>query len=356
MKNAHSNLDESWNMAAHPHLLFQWNNAVFAVDALAVREIIRLPELMPIEEAPEFFVGIVDLRGRILPVMDLDLRFRRARRPYHVQDYIVVLEWQQILMGLIVHDVLDVQNISPQEIEPKPSYGQVTERESSFISGIAKLDQGLAMLLHLDKLLNWPGNVEALSSQEAASLPVQLSEPVGTSTYTPEETALLRERARSLRQPLELHDREGLLPLAVIGLNREYFAVDLAVVREFTGVREVAPVPCCPPHIVGQLNLRGDLLTVVDIRSALHMSSAGTSTTSKIMVVEVDELVAGVVVNEVWDVVYLQPDRITAGPLGARSIQVEHLKGMAAYREKLVSILDLGKILTDGNLVVNEEV
>ncbi|MBI3800010.1 MAG: chemotaxis protein CheW, partial [Deltaproteobacteria bacterium] len=142
MKNAHSNLEERGSLAAHPHLLFQWNTAVFAVDALAVREIIRLPELLPIEEAPEFFVGIVDLRGRILPVMDLDLRFGRARRPYHVQDYIVVLEWQQILMGLIVHEVLDVQNISPQEIEPKPSYGQVTECESSFISGIAKLDQG----------------------------------------------------------------------------------------------------------------------------------------------------------------------------------------------------------------------
>jgi purine-binding chemotaxis protein CheW len=153
-----------------------------------------------------------------------------------------------------------------------------------------------------------------------------------------------------------MHDIEGLMPLVVVGLNHEYFGVDLTVVREFTELREVAPVPCCPPHIVGQLNLRGDLLTVVDIRSALNMSSSRTSATSKIMVIEVDDLVAGVVVNEVWDVVYLQPGRITIGPLGARSIDAEHLKGIAAYREKMVSILELGKILTDGDLVVNEEV
>jgi purine-binding chemotaxis protein CheW len=343
-------------MEPRPHLLFRWNRSVFAVDALAVREIVRLPELTPVEEAPGFFVGVVDLRGRILPVMDLDLRFGRAQRPYHVQDHIVVLEWEQILTGLIVNEVLDVRNIAAHEIEPKPSYGQESERESSFIDGMAKLDQGLAMLLQLQKLLSCSEHVEAWSSQDPAALPDQSSATAAMVTCTPEETALLQERARSLRQPLEMHDTQGLMPLVVVGLNREYFAVDLTMVREFTELREVAPVPCCPPHIIGQLNLRGDLLTVVDIRSALHMASTGTSATSKIMVVEVADLVAGVMVNEVWDVVYLQPDRITTGPLGTRSVNAEHLKGMAAYQEKMVSILDLGKILTGGDLVVNEEV
>jgi len=179
-------------MVSLPYLLFRWHKSVFAVDALAVREIIRLPELTPIEEAPGFFVGVVDLRGRILPVMDLDLRFGRAQRPYHLQDHIVVLEWQQTLMGLIVHDVLDVRDIAAQEIAPKPSYGKVTERESSFIAGMAKLDQGLAMLLHLERLLSWPDNANALSTQDATPLPVQPAEPAAMLTCTPEETALFR--------------------------------------------------------------------------------------------------------------------------------------------------------------------
>jgi purine-binding chemotaxis protein CheW len=343
-------------MASQPYLLFRLHKSVFAVDALAVREIIRLPELTPIEEAPGFLVGVVNLRGRILPVMDLDLRFGRMPRPYHLQDHIVVLEWQQILMGLIVHDVLDVRDIATHEIAPKPSYGLGTERESSFIAGVAKLDQGLVMLLHLDRLLSWPDKGEVLSTQDVTSLPRQMNESAALLTDTPEEAALLRERAHSLRQPIDTHDTEGLMPLAVVGLNHEYFAVDLAMVREFTELREIAPVPCCPAHIVGQLNLRGDLITVVDIRSALNLSSAATGATSKIMVVEVGALVAGVIVNEVRDVVYLQPSRMTTGPLGARSVNAEHLKGMAAYQEKMVSILDLAKILTGGDLVVNEEV
>lgn len=352
-------------MAAQPYLLFRLNKSVFAVDALAVREIIRLPELTPIEEAPGFLVGVVNLRGRILPVMDLDLRFGRAQPSYHLQDHVVVLEWQQLLMGLIVHDVLDVRDIDTHEIAPKPSYGLGTERESSFIAGMAKLDQGLVMLLQLDSLLRWSDKMDAFSPQEAASLSFQpQSESAALLTYAPEEVALFRERALSLRQPLDAHDTEGLMPLAVVGLNREYFGVDLAMVREFTELREIAPVPCCPPHIVGELNLRGDLLTVVDIRSALNLPSVATSATSKIMVVEVADLVAGVIVNEVWDIVYLQPGLITTGPLGARSLHADHLadhltdhlKGMAVYHDKMVSILDLAKILAGGDLVVNEEV
>src|SRR5262249_11290027 len=150
-------------VASHPHLLFRWHGSVFAVDALAVREIIPLPELTPVEEAPGFFVGVVDLRGRILPVMDLDLRFGRAPCPYHLRDYVVVLEWGQILAGLVVNDVLDVRDVASQEVAPKPSYGQGTGRETNFVVGMAKFDQGLAMLLSLERLLSWPEDATALS-------------------------------------------------------------------------------------------------------------------------------------------------------------------------------------------------
>src|SRR5262249_5941047 len=159
----------------------------------------------------------------------LDLRFGRARHPYHVQDHIVVLECGQILAGLIVNEVLDVRNIAAHEVEPPPSYGQVSEREASFVDGIAKLDQGLAMLLHLPRLLNGAEQAEAWNPQDPAALPPSSNEVAATLTYTPAEAVLFRERAHSLRQPVEMHETEGLLPLVVIGLNSEYFAVDLTM-------------------------------------------------------------------------------------------------------------------------------
>src|SRR6185436_21126644 len=92
---------------------------------------------------------------------------------------------------------------------------------------------------------------------------------------TAEERAILRERALGLMPAGESQDRFHLMPLAVVSLNGEYFAVDLNLVREFGTIHHVTPVPCCPPHIVGQMNLRGDILTLVDIRGALRMPMQG---------------------------------------------------------------------------------
>ena len=147
----------------------------------------------------------------------------------------------------------------------------------------------------------------------------------------------------------------------MVGLNGEYFGIDLAIVREFSALRIVTPVPCCPEHVVGQMNLRGDILTLMDIRAALNMPFAnvrnGTSSdpTGKVVVVQTNALKVGVLVDDVFDVMNLQPSEIHAVPSAVQSLSEEYLKGTAPCGEKMLSILDLPKILTQGALIVNEE-
>jgi purine-binding chemotaxis protein CheW len=149
--------------------------------------------------------------------------------------------------------------------------------------------------------------------------------------------------------------------LAVVGLNGERFAMDLAIVREFSTLRSATHVPCCPNHIVGQMNLRGDILTLVDIRGALQMPLASTrgdsnGITGKVVVIESGALRVGVLVDEVFDVVNLQPTDICAVPSAVQSQGADFLQGTAPCGKGMLSILNLPKILTDGVLVVNDEV
>jgi len=171
---------------------------------------------------------------------------------------------------------------------------------------------------------------------------------------TPEERAIFRERALDLRQSTESSDFTGLMPLAVIGLNGEYFGLDLEVVREFTNIHNVTPIPCCPAHVVGNMNLRGEIVTLVDVRSALNMPLSAASTSSKAIVIHVDDLVAGLPVDEVFDVIYLRPSEVRPVPAAVHSVSDEFLRGTAPYFEKMLSILDLPKILTNGGLMVEE--
>jgi purine-binding chemotaxis protein CheW len=141
----------------------------------------------------------------------------------------------------------------------------------------------------------------------------------------------------------------------VIALNGEWFGVDLESVREFADLREVTPVPCCPDHVVGTVNLRGEILTLVDVRKALSMSAPTSLQGAKMMVVQLGEVRAGVVVEQVLDVVHLSAADLAPAPYSVRSALEEHVAGMAGYRDRMLAILDLPGLFAREDWVVDAE-
>lgn len=137
--------------------------------------------------------------------------------------------------------------------------------------------------------------------------------------------------------------------------KNEFFGLDLHLVREFTSIRNVTPIPCCATHIIGNMNLRGEIVTLVDIRNALNMAIASKTNNSKAIVVHVDDVVAGIPVDQVFDVMYLRSSDVKPVPAALHSGGNEYLRGTAPYAEKMLSILDLSKIIDKGGFTVNDE-
>jgi len=350
-------------MEFQPYLIFSLGTSLYGVDALAVQEIFFLPELIPIVEAPQDIVGMINLRGEILPVMDLNRRLGQPHQEYSLTDSIIVLEKQGLRIGIAVKQVDEVRNIDINDIKTDLSYGrnsrnQPTERSTThqyFLAGVAKLEDNLILLLDCDRLLQDSAPVSDLVADSTTDSHKAANSDLFSHT-TPEERAIFRERAKNLILSTETQDFAGLIPLAVIGLNGEYFGLDLKNVREFTDIRKVTPIPCCPPHIVGNMNLRGEIVTLFDIRHALNLEPKNASNFSKAMVIKIDELVAGITVDEVLDVMYVNPSEIKSVPTAIHGFADEYLRGTAPYREKMMGILDLPEILTTGQMDVNEEI
>ncbi len=329
-------------MESTPYLLFSLHGARYAVDARAVREIFWLPELTPAEEAPSHIAGVVNLRGRIEPVANLELRFGHPSIRYHLTDSVVLLRVEDISMGVIVHEVHDVVEIPSDAIEPPPRYDQETVPHAHFIIGEAKVNETIVMLLDAASLIHAP----PLGAASAAPV-------VFCPEATPEEREVFRARARSRMQAAGGEDAAGQLSLAVVGLGSECFGIELDMVREFAHLRHVTPVPCCPAHIAGNMNLRGDILTLVDIRPALKLPQQDAM--AHVVVAEAGQLRVGVPVAQVFDVLYLRAADVAPPPAASGRIDDEYCKGVARYGEKAVTILDLRKILTEGKLEVEEE-
>src|SRR3979490_2447649 len=133
---------------------FRIGNETFGVRIGSVREIVRVPEITAVPSAPETVEGVINLRGKIIPVMDLRKRFGQTEIQSDKKNRILVVELDNKLLGLIVNAASEVLKIPPSEVE---SPGTVfAEGESSYVTGVGKLKGRLIILLDIAKLLHHP--------------------------------------------------------------------------------------------------------------------------------------------------------------------------------------------------------
>jgi purine-binding chemotaxis protein CheW len=133
---------------------FRIGNETYGVRIAAVREIVRVPEITSVPNAPETIEGVINLRGKIIPVMDLRKRFGLAEIVSDKKNRILVVELENKLLGLIVNSASEVLRISPSDIEAP---GNVfAEGESGYVTGVGKLKGRLIILLDINKLLHRP--------------------------------------------------------------------------------------------------------------------------------------------------------------------------------------------------------
>lgn len=329
-------------------LIFDLDGARFALDATRVRESVWLPELAAVEEAPPWIVGLFDLRGRIVPVADLRLRFHHPARRYVPGDQVVVLETEHEQMGLIVSEVIEVIELPGESIQPPPQFDAPAPGHAHLVIGEARVGDDLVAVLDVSRMTHLP---EELALAEAT----EEQAPAGQfcPEASPEERALFRKRAVKLREGAPEEDG-ARLGLAVVELGGEYFGVELSAVQEFCDIVQLSPIPCCPPHILGAISLRGNLLTLIDPRAALNLPPAAMG--GKAVVGRLGEQAVGIAVDEVHDVVYLPRDALQGPPLALRERSGAEVTGTAPYGGRTMTVLDLSALLAREEWIVDENV
>lgn len=309
-----------------------------------------LPEIVRLDGTPGYVVGVANFRGQIVPIIDLNLRFGHTPPPYRLEDSVVILERGDIVVGMIVNEVRNVRDIALDERTPVPEYGTEAPLDARFLTGLLKSGEQIVMLLHLENLLRLP---ESLNDRlDTAEILPPAEKGAFCPDATPQERAEFRERAVLLAQPLENQEQTDLLPLVVVRIGAEYFGIELSAIREFAELSSVTPVPCCPEHVVGLMNLRGDLITIVEIAGALGLPSERGRTDRTVVVMQSADLGAGALVDAVLDVTYLPPAERTL--TAARTPGREYLQGTAPYGAQILSLLDLPNLLMQQSLIVNE--
>ncbi len=164
--------------------------------------------------------------------------------------------------------------------------------------------------------------------------------------------AKLLERARALAKSSDVGTSEGM-PLVVFSLAKETYGIPTDYVRDVQPLRHVTPVPCTPGFVVGVINIRGSIYSVIDIRSFFGVAAREITNATKVIVVDTDELQVGIMADDVSGAMSVPRDQINP-PLAAQAtIKEEYIEGVT---NDMLIILNLEALMQDERIVIHEEV
>lgn len=136
------------------YLIFSVDNESFGIDINYVIEIIGMEMITTVPDLQKYMKGVINLRGKVIPVMDVRLRLHKPEKEYNDRTCIIVVEINTIYMGLIIDEVLEVINIERENIMPPPKNGREKENITNrYIWGIIKINNTVKLLLDGEKLL-----------------------------------------------------------------------------------------------------------------------------------------------------------------------------------------------------------
>lgn len=156
------------------YLTFKLDEEIFALDISKVKEVLDFTEITKIPQTPEFMKGVINLRGGVVPVVDMRLKFGMSETARTVHTCIIIIEVtierETTVLGALVDSVQEVMDLEPGQIEPAPRIG--TRLRTEFIRGMGKRDNHFLMILDIDKVFS----ADELSLVESAGAPAPVGE------------------------------------------------------------------------------------------------------------------------------------------------------------------------------------
>jgi len=138
------------------YLTFSLADEEYGIGILKIKEIIGMMPITSVPQTPEFVKGVINLRGKVIPVLDLRLRFGMEEIDYSERTCIIVVEIEgssdTVMIGVVVDAVSEVLNIKTDEIEDTPTFG--ASLNTDYILGMAKMEGGVKILLDIDRVLS----------------------------------------------------------------------------------------------------------------------------------------------------------------------------------------------------------
>lgn len=328
-------------------LSFTVGESKYALPAELVVEIIKLPLLDYPQKLPNNIVGLLNYNNFTLNVLDIRFYLNIKVTPYNTSNQLLIVKTDEAFLGLIINRVEDIISLDSDKIE-RMSF-QNDEKLIDFL--YRQKDEALAVLnlYSLENLLkkgvpNVDIDIPALFPQDDESRYKLMQRN--------------KELAEKNRQDLvkNIFTQDKFISFL---LNDNMYCLNLNTVKEFLKNPVITPVPGTPNYIVGLITLRGDFLTIINIKNFLELGANSTDSENyartrhknRIIIIETENFQVGLLVDEIFGIIDIPED------LMAQSTHRQpnkYILGEVILEEKFYNILDIKNILSDERLYIEE--
>ncbi|MBA7542576.1 hypothetical protein ES705_34899 [subsurface metagenome] len=314
---------------------FNIGSEYFGVDIYSVEEVIQMVEITEMPRSPEFVEGIIDIRGKIVPLINLRRMMGLEQKEHNLNNEIIITKVENKEIGLIVDNVSEISTVQREQIiEPDKE----TVPLATFLFGVADSGGRLMFLLDLVKVLH----IEQRALLKKISRVRQIIErPVEEKNN---EKEILHQRAVDLRKK-KIEDNVEKRRLVTFSIGDEWYGVDINRVKEISHLLDIFYIPSAPHHVIGTINMRGEIIPIIDLRKFFELQEIPPTPNTRIVVFRQNQINLGLIVDSISDIVEL-PARLIEPPLATlERIKSEYLEGEAIWDNKLLVLLNLENIV-----------
>jgi len=295
----------------------------YAFDIMHVKEIIRVQQITAVPNVADYIEGVVTIRKLLLPIINMRLFFGLENIPINDQARIIIVDLGQMSVGFRVDKVSEVLSIARNIIEPPPLV--FNDAEAGQIRGVAKLNNGkrLLMCLNATKLL-----------------PVEMVQ-----NFSGEGTA---ETAVAVKQDNQIIVEEQLVTFK---LENEEFGIKITEVQEINRITDITHMPKAPVYIDGLVNLRGNIIPVLNLRRRFGLTEKQCDDATRIIIVDVGNNKTGVMVDAVSEVLRFDSSLVEETPQTvSENLDAKYISGVGKLNDgkRMVMIIDLVEVLKIG--------
>lgn len=318
------------------HLYFQVGDNKYAVDSENVLEIMKLPALDYPQKLPNNIVGLLKYNNFVINVVDVRFYLNIDVKPYTPQNELLIVKTDELIFGIITDKVIGILPFESAFVDAIP-YAD----SSTVVDSLYKINQETIFIINIYSVENL---LKQHRDWKEVDIPSLFPKDEASRTLMTKRTLAIVDKSNMRLASGELHVKNKYISF---NLNNDSYCIALDYVKEVLKDTSITNVPGTPDFIEGIMNLRGDYITVINLKNFLDLDSTVNYDKSPVIIIKYNELKLALLIDKINELFEFQDDGIDNSGEGYFSKEF-------IYNETLYTILNVEKITEDKRIVITD--